>query len=153
MAKKKYGLLRQLPDFRDKKIGIERIKLETAVICDLRTKMPPIYDQGNCNSCTANDLAAAVQYDLMRQKLPVFFPSRLFIYYNERVIENSVMSDSGANLRDGIKTINTQGVCPEPTWMYNLTQLTTKPSAIAYRSALLHKSLLYSICASITKCF
>jgi C1A family cysteine protease len=38
---------------------------------------------------------------------------RLFIYYNERVIEHSVKSDSGAMLRDGIKTLAKQGVCIE----------------------------------------
>ena len=48
-----------------------------------------------------------------KEHKPEATPSRLFIYYNERVIEHSVESDSGALLRDGIKTVNKQGACRE----------------------------------------
>ena len=42
----------------------------------------------------------------MKQHAPqVFAPSRLFIYYNERVMEGTVNSDSGAQIRDGIKSV------------------------------------------------
>ena len=50
----------------------------------------------------------------MKQKLkPKFVPSRLFIYYNERVMEGTVETDSGAQIRDGIKSVAQQGDCPE----------------------------------------
>ena len=42
-----------------------------------------------------------------------FTPSRLFIYYNERLVEGSVNQDAGAMIRDGIKTMSKVGVCPE----------------------------------------
>ncbi len=62
-------------------------------------------------SCTGNAIAGAVQFEREKQKLtPDFVPSRLFIYYNERVIESSVDTDSGAQIRDGIKVVNKQGV-------------------------------------------
>ena len=48
-------------------------------------------------------------------------PSRLFIYYNERVVENDVALDGGAYLRDGIKTLNELGVCKETSWKYDST--------------------------------
>ncbi len=38
-----------------------------------------------------------------------FTPSRLFIYYNERVIEGTVSTDAGAQVRDGIKSVATLG--------------------------------------------
>ena len=39
----------------------------------------------------------------MKQKKPkAFTPSRLFIYYNERVMEGTVREDSGAMIRDGM---------------------------------------------------
>ena len=44
---------------------------------------------------------------------PDLVPSRLFIYQNERVMEHSVASDSGAQIRDGIKSVGKQGDCPE----------------------------------------
>ena len=69
----------------------------------------------------------------MKEKLPqIFIPSRLFIYYNERVIEGTVNTDSGAMLRDGIKTVAKQGACPEPMWPYLIAKFKTKPSAACY---------------------
>ena len=61
---------------------------------------------------TGNAIAAAIEFDLLKQKLPDFMPSRLFIYYNEREIEGTINEDSGAMIRDGIKSVNKQGVCP-----------------------------------------
>ena len=58
---------------------------------DLRPHCPPVYDQGQLGSCTGNAIAGAVQFDREKQKLkPDFVPSRLFIYYGERVIEGTV---------------------------------------------------------------
>ena len=109
----------------------------------------PCYDQGDIGSCTANALAGAVEFDRVKFKEnPPFVPSRLFIYYNERNIENDVAEDAGANLSDGIKSLASLGVCPEPIWPYVDTpanQTTqdfpvgskprTKPSAAAYAAA------------------
>src|SRR5205823_4563551 len=82
---------------------------------DLRKQCPPVYDQGQLGSCTANAVGGAIEFDQMKEKLPqIFIPSRLFIYYNERVIEGTVNFDSGAMLRDGIKTVAKQGACPDP---------------------------------------
>ena len=49
-------------------------------------------------------------------------PSRLFIYYNERVIEGTVGSDAGAQIRDGIKVVAKQGVPPETDWPYDIAK-------------------------------
>ena len=103
---------------------------------DLRKHCPSVYDQGHLGSCTANALAAAFEFDLKKEKKPDFMPSRLFIYYNERVLNNTVNSDSGAYIRDGIKTMNNDGVCPEKEWPYNIPKFTQKPSANCYKDAL-----------------
>ena len=78
---------------------------------DLRAHMPPVYDQGQLGSCTANAIGGAMEYERTRQGESDFMPSRLFIYYNERVVEGTTSSDSGAQIRDGIKVVNTEGVC------------------------------------------
>ena len=85
---------------------------------DLSSGCPAVYDQGDLGSCTANAIGAAIEFDQMKQKLAAATPSRLFIYYNERVIEGSVDSDSGAQIRDGIKTVASDGACPETMWPY-----------------------------------
>ncbi|MGX8942482.1 C1 family peptidase [Symbiopectobacterium sp. Eva_TO] len=82
----------------------------------------PVYDQGKIGSCTANALAAAFQFERKKHReLPDFMPSRLFIYFNERFIERSINYDSGASLRDGIKSLHKVGCCPESIWPYDDT--------------------------------
>jgi C1A family cysteine protease len=94
-------------------------------------------------SCTANAIGGAIEFDRMKQKLTDFVPSRLFIYYNERLIEGTVNSDSGAQIRDGIKTVASQGVCPEPEWPYDITKFTQKPPAKAYTDAATDRAVSY----------
>ncbi|HEX4157447.1 MAG TPA: C1 family peptidase [Rhizomicrobium sp.] len=143
------GWVRDLPDPRDQMYSapLETLKaLPNSV--DLKPKFP-VYNQGEIGSCTANALAGAVQFDRIKNKQsPGFVPSRLFIYYNERQIEGHVASDSGAQLRDGIKTLQKQGICPEQDWTYNDTPApydggpfppgskpATKPNPAAYTDA------------------
>ncbi len=64
--------------------------------------------------------------------------SRLFIYYNERLIEHTVDSDSGAMLRDGIKTLAKKGVCSEKCWPYDISKFTVQPPMACYEEAADH---------------
>jgi C1A family cysteine protease len=102
---------------------------------DLRPQCPPVYDQGQLGSCTGNAIAGAVEFERMRQNLAVFTPSRLFIYYGERVIEGTVSSDSGAEIRDGIKVVATAGVPPETDWPYDISRFADQPPQLAYADA------------------
>jgi hypothetical protein len=54
---------------------------------DLRPQCPAVYDQGQLGSCTGNAWAGMVEFLFLKQGLTDFTPSRLFIYYNERVID------------------------------------------------------------------
>jgi len=140
-----YGWLPDIPDQRDFRYAAPRPllrKLPSKI--DLTRLCPPVYDQGQLGSCTANAIGGAFEFELLkRDKAKDFMPSRLFIYYNEREIEHTVNSDSGALIRDGIKTVNKQGVCPENMWPYNPGQLTSKPSGSCYTDALNHQVTSY----------
>jgi C1A family cysteine protease len=142
---KRYGWVPDLPDQRDHLYGAPPevlTKLPRSV--DLRPKCPPVYDQGQLGSCTANAIAAAIQFDREKQQLtPDYVPSRLFIYYNERAIEGTVASDSGAQIRDGIKTVSHDGDCSETLWPYRIAQFTKKPPAAAYKAARAHTAVSY----------
>jgi C1A family cysteine protease len=95
-------------------------------------------------SCTGNSIAKAVQFDVLRQvNLTPITPSRLFIYYNERVMEGTVDQDSGAQIRDGIKTIATLGVCDESMWPYDTNQFAVKPPDTCYNQATQYKASAY----------
>src|ERR1035438_1706464 len=58
-------------------------------------------------------------------------------------MEGTVGSDSGAQIRDGIKSVAQQGICTESMWPYVIAQFTTKPSKPCYVEALKHKVSLY----------
>lgn len=141
----KYGWLPDLPDQRDYLYSapIELLqKLPSSI--DLRSTCPPVYDQGQLGSCTANALAAAFQFDEIKEQLsPVFTPSRLFIYYNERAIEGTVNSDSGAMIRDGVKSIVKQGVCSEDLWPYTIANFAEQPPRNCYQVATQNRAILY----------
>lgn len=96
----------------------------------------PVVDQGNLGSCTGNGIAGALSYLEQKEGAPMVYPSRLFIYYNERVIEGTVSQDSGAEIRDGIKTVVEQGICPETEWPYDINKFTIQPPPSAYAHAL-----------------
>lgn len=129
-AVSRYGWVPDLPDARDHIYSAPRLGLvNPPPRVDLRAQMPAVYDQGKIGSCTANSIAAALEFDLLRQQLPDFMPSRLFIYYNERAIEGHVEYDSGAQIRDGIKSVASLGVCPETEWPYDDTPPATDGGA------------------------
>lgn len=138
-----FGWIPDLPDHRDLMYSapLDMMKRMPAK-ADLRPSCPPVYDQGQLGSCTANGLGAAFQFGQMKQKLKSFMPSRLFLYYNERVMINTVNSDSGANIRDGIKSLNVDGICPETELPYDITKFTQKPSPKCYTDA--HKNTIQS---------
>ena len=153
----RYGWVPDLPDARDHLYAAPQIALAALPpSVDLRSECPAVYNQGRIGSCTANAIAAAFEFDLMMQHLPVFEPSRLFIYYNEREIEGHVNSDSGAQIRDGIKSVATLGVCSEDEWPYDDTPAESdggpfppgardgeKPSAQCYQDALNNRVTTY----------
>ena len=140
-----YGWLPDLPDQRDflyaAPMAVLRI-LPPRV--DLRSHCPAVYDQGALGSCTANAIGAAHQFEQMRQlSTRAFQPSRLFIYYNERVLEGTVNEDAGAQIRDGIKSVVRQGVCPETQWPYVIARFARQPAAACYEEALEQQVVSY----------
>lgn len=106
--------------------------------------LPPVYDQGQLGSCTANGGAAAISYDLAKQGEPGFTPSRLFIYYNERKLAGTISTDSGATITQDAAAMNKWGACPEtPDDPYDIAKFTHKPSKKAYADGLLHRAVDY----------
>ncbi len=139
-----YGWVPDLPDQRDHLYAAPPASLAgLPAAADLTGGCPAVYNQGELGSCTANAVAAAIEFDRIKQKLADFAPSRLFIYYNEREIEGTVGSDAGAQIRDGIKSVAQQGVCAETDWPYVIQKFSEKPPAKAYRDAHLDRALTY----------
>ena len=136
MIKRNYNLKidRLHPD--KLKLMVLPVQQNLPSLIDLRNKMPPVYDQGDLGSCTANALCGLIGYDK-----PGFLGSRLFLYYNERFLENTVSQDSGATLYDGIQSLKNNGICPETDWPYIVKQFSVKPPTKCYQNALKEKAL------------
>jgi C1A family cysteine protease len=130
---KKYTWKPDLPDYRDYKFSESVATLPTKV--DLRTQYTNVYDQGQLGSCTANAISMAYDFERVKQSETPLLPSRLFIYYNERLLEHTVKQDSGAMIRDGIKVLATSGVCSETSWPYIITKFKSKPKKKCYTEA------------------
>lgn len=112
---------------------------------DLRALCPAVYDQGNLGSCVSNGTGGAIQfYQNKTNAEHKFMPSRLFMYYNTRVIENCVSEDSGTTIRDCLVSVNKSGVCPEILWPYIESKFAVKPDTKCYTSAASHLVKVYT---------
>ncbi len=137
---KKYGWKRSLPDHRDHRFAPKTCMLKALPsMVDLRPQCPAIYDQGDLGSCTANAIGGLVEFLEMKERHPAFVPSRLFIYYNERVLEGTVSQDAGAEIRDGMKVVANLGAPHESLWWYNTAKFAVKPNKKVYADGLKHK--------------
>lgn len=141
-----YGWVRDRPD-RKNILYKDETNIKTDTIPDnlsLIDKCPPVYTQEALGSCTSQAIAFAYQYDEMKQKNTCeFMPSRLFIYYNERKMEGHTKTDSGAEIKDGIKCINRIGVCDEKMWKYDINRFTEEPPEECYTEAMNYHSVKY----------
>lgn len=134
-----YGYIPDQLDFRDFKFDRLLSVTQLPAKVDLRAQDCPVFDQGNLGSCTANAIISAFDFDRKKQGIYTTPGSRLFLYYQERVIEGTTSYDSGAQLRDGIKSLVNWGECSEATLPYDVTKFKRKPSKKAYQEAALHK--------------
>jgi C1A family cysteine protease len=142
----RYGWKPDLPDHRDFKYGLVRPAFGAADLpqtVDLRPNCSPVEDQGQVGSCTANALVGALEYLEIKSGTPLVDLSRLFLYYNERLIENDVEQDNGAQIRDGIKSLAQTGICPESEWPYIEPRFAMKPADQCYADAADHKISAY----------
>jgi C1A family cysteine protease len=134
----KYGWQPDLPDHRDLIYNLTASVLPPAQIplkFSLRTEMPAVYNQEQLGSCTANAIAALIEHREMLDGEGAIVPSRLFIYYGEREIEGTIGEDAGAQIRDGIKFVATEGAAPEKDWPYVTAKFAERPPATAYEAA------------------
>ena len=134
------GLLRQQPDHRDKirKYGAGEIPpADRHPTVDLRMYVSKVYAQGNLGSCSANVICAAYRLILNKQVNTVEFKcSRLFNYYNARAFDGNNVKDSGATLRDALKSLFKWGVCREVIWPYEVCKYAKLPPPACYDDAI-----------------
>lgn len=132
---RRYGWRRDLHDDRDVIYSASprlledlppRVDLSSADGMDF-----PVYDQGSLGSCTANALCCAVRH---RRSEDDCDPSRLYLYYQTRALEETISEDSGATIRDTVKA-SARGICSERIWPYEVSRFADAPSDDAVADA------------------
>lgn len=124
-------------DLKAEEIGLMSAQNVIPSYLDLRADLPAnCYDQGPIGSCTANVISALGYYHLNKSgKFGLFNSSRLFIYYNERFMENTVNDDAGASLRSGMISFRHIGIAPEAWWWCNPVKFRERPNQRLYAFA------------------
>lgn len=126
-----------------KRYRLKQSKIKDQV--DLRDTDSKVDDQGNLGSCAANATVNVYENMLIKYNESNFADlSRLFLYYNTRVIEESVMKDYGVvYLSNVFKSLKTLGICEEEIWPYDISKFAVKPSEESYETALKRRILSY----------
>lgn len=134
-AKRWYGYLPDHGDYRDFRfMGVaEPGQLPASV--DLRSLLLAVYDQGRTNSCVSQATAAAHWWAHKKNGLAAENPSRLFIYYEARRLEMRQFYDGGCMIRDAIRVLVGEGVCPESEWPFSVKNVNVRPGRDCYRAA------------------
>ena len=141
--RKIYGWLPDIPDQRDFLYSAIKPKIRIPGEVDLRRYCSLVERQGNLGSCTACALVGNLEFLDNRPDAAYTDVSRLFIYYNERLLRGNEDYDSGASLRDGIKTLKNTGYCREKTWPYDIARFVQKPPQRCYNEAGKHRVVSY----------
>lgn len=123
------------PDLRDRVYTRQNVPIAREV--DLRPWDSLVEDQGALGSCAGNAITNAYEL-VVKQKQPDEFVelSRLFVYYNARMLEENVEEDAGVfYMRNAFKGCNHYGLCTEQLWPYNTEKFAEKPTEMAYSDA------------------
>lgn len=143
----KYGWKPDIPDARDLKYGLVFAPKADEVLpskVDLRKWCSPIENQLSANSCVGNGLVGDLEFLMIKDQKNFIDLSRLFAYYNARLLDGSQKTDSGATIRNGIKALAKLGICSEKVWPYDLTKVTKPPAIKAYKEGLKYRITQYS---------
>lgn len=137
MTTKGLGWIPSTPDQRDQVFAAVLPRVTMPKIANVPlSHFPGVYDQGQLGSCTAQGTGAIFAFTLKQEKFHVIKPSRLFIYYNARLMRGSEAYDSGASIRDAVKSLKTYGTCLEKTWPYKIDKFSVVPSPKLYAEGL-----------------
>lgn len=156
MGYRKFGWLRDLPDYRDYNNSTPVVQnilaqsrplaaLQTAKRApkaDLRQWCSPIENQKDLGSCTAHAGIGLLEYYQKRALGKHVDLSKLFLYKTTRKLLG-LTGDQGAYLRTTMQSMVMFGAPPESYYPYNVSQFDTEPTAFHYAMAHNFRSVRY----------
>lgn len=146
---RKFNLVKDKTDTRDY-IFTASSTVGTIGSIDLRPYCTTMEDQGRLGSCTGHAVTSAMEILLNRQNRRIEL-SRLFVYYQARLLEGTTAYDAGAYLRDAVKAANKWGASDERVWVYNIRYFNKPPAKQAYQDAIKRRITEYRRCPTFTE--
>jgi C1A family cysteine protease len=129
-----FNVRRDRFDHRDLRCTFTQTELKPVV--DLRPYASPVEDQRHLGSCTGQATVGAYELMLNRSYPDKFIDlSRLFVYFNARLLDGFTDEDNGAFVRDAVKAVHKYGVCTELTWPYVTQKFAVVPDLRSYQEA------------------
>jgi C1A family cysteine protease len=123
-----------IPDWRDFIYKSSNNPLRDVV--DLRPWASPVENQLHLGSCVGQAVVGAYELLIKKNNSTDFEDlSKLFVYYNARLIEGHVDEDDGAYVRDAVKAVYTYGICAEKLWPYDTSLFSVSPTINSYEDA------------------
>jgi len=120
----------------------------------LRERVTEVYDQGELGSCVAHSMAEGLKLVMTgtNQKLswyqrakPLFEPSRLYLYWNARVIDQDPLTeDSGCTNLSACLAVDEYKAVKEELWPYDVKKFNKPPPHDCFRQAHEHSTFEYS---------
>jgi C1A family cysteine protease len=124
--------------------NIFKVTANSNKVVDLSQYCSPIKNQGKVGSCTAFSTIACMEYLQKKNNINLKMLSERFTYYATRVnILNQDASDSGASIRDALKSVVKYGSCLLSSFPYT-GDYTTKPATSVYMEASKYIVLKYA---------
>jgi len=143
MERPKVGGCRRGPeDHRDFRMAYGAAQLARKV--DLRPLCSRVENQARLNSCTANATVGAMEILERKQGMEQVDLSRLFVYYNTRVLDGSVDKDVGSYISNAMRAVKAKGACLESIWQYALGAVFALPSDAAYADGMNRQAVEYA---------
>lgn len=111
---------------------------------DLRAKCSPVEDQKQTNSCVAQAVVGAMEFHQIRAGRALTNLSRLFVYYNARILSHSTEVDQGSFIHHGMASILGYGACEERIWPFQEAMVSTRPTEAAYQNGRDYEATQYA---------
>ena len=137
------GLKKDEPDYRDYKMELKYEDINTIILpskFSIKDKCPPVWNQGNQNSCTGHSGAVARSVVENDNTLEL---SRSFLYFNERLLDGNTNIDEGSSMRCIMDSLKKYGICTNKEMAYIVGDYKTPPSQQNYKNALKYKIKSY----------
>ena len=153
LEKRKRGLgcIAGEPDHRDR-LYVPKLRAQVDIFpIDLRSECNPVRNQGELGSCTAFGVTELFDFVRKKHNLTSWVPSALFTYYATRKLTNQTDEDSGATVRNALKSTVKSGVAKERIWPYNISKFTENPPQEIWDDAEKHQTIEYLNLSSFDK--